>query len=484
MSSSKIDPASENAQDGKHISPRMMDYQAAASISARLDRLPVSRTGLRITLLLSLGFFFELYGLLATGYLAPGLMRAGLFTMTTPGLFGTSGVASFMASLFFGLFCGTIACGFLADRFGRRAVFVYSLLWFMGTNIGMLFMNSPFTINCWRFLTGLGIGVEMVTINTFLSEIAPKELRGRAFAFCQTFGFLAVPIVAFISYWLVPIDPFGVQGWRWVVLLGALGGLYAWWIRRDLPESPRWLALHGRLEEAERIIAYIEAKIVRETGRDLPPPEAVGEVAPPRKVSFRSLWVPPYRNRMIMMISFNVFQTIGFYGFANWVPSLLISQGIDVTKSLLYTSIIALANPVGPMIGLMIGDRFERKHAIVVVALLNVVCGLVFSRLTDALAISVLGVVVTLTLTVLSYSYHTYQSEIFPTAVRAQAVGFVYSWSRFSAIFNAFLIAFFLRNFGVVGVFLFIGAAMAIVVLVIAGLGPKTRNIPIEAISR
>ena len=189
-------------------------HVAAAMISARLDRMPPSRSGLYVVVLLSLGFFFELYGLLASGYLAPGLTRSGIFTMTTPGLFGTTGIASFMASLFFGLFCGTLVCGFLADRFGRRAVFVYSLLWFMATNVGMLFMNTAFAINCWRFLTGLGIGVEMVTIGTFLSEIAPKHLRGRTFAFCQTFGFLAVPIVAGISYLLVPIDPLGVAGWR------------------------------------------------------------------------------------------------------------------------------------------------------------------------------------------------------------------------------------------------------------------------------
>jgi putative MFS transporter len=458
-------------------------HVAAAMISARLDRMPPSRSGLYVVVLLSLGFFFELYGLLASGYLAPGLTRSGIFTMTTPGLFGTTGIASFMASLFFGLFCGTLVCGFLADRFGRRAVFVYSLLWFMATNVGMLFMNTAFAINCWRFLTGLGIGVEMVTIGTFLSEIAPKHLRGRTFAFCQTFGFLAVPIVAGISYLLVPIDPLGVAGWRWVVLIGALGGLYAWWIRRDLPESPRWLALHGRLAEADRIMRDFEARIEAEIGRPLPPPADPGDVPLPQKVSFAQLWVPPYRNRMIMMTLFNIFQTVGFYGFANWVPSLLIKQGIGMTQSLFYTTIIALAAPVGPLIGVLIGDRFERKHMIVALAFINVVCGLLFSQVTAPLAITVLGIALTLAGNIISYSYHAYQTEIFPTAIRARAVGFVYSWSRFSAIFNAFLIAFFLGSFGVTGVFIFIGGAMAAVMLVIGLMGPRTRNISIETIS-
>jgi hypothetical protein len=102
----------------------------AGSISARLDRLPATRSIWKLVVLLSLGFFFELYDLLYSGYVAPGLVKSGLLSTTTHGLFGSTGVASFIAALFSGLFIGTLACGFLADRFGRRAVFTYSLLWY------------------------------------------------------------------------------------------------------------------------------------------------------------------------------------------------------------------------------------------------------------------------------------------------------------------------------------------------------------------
>ena len=107
----------------------------AGTISARLDRLPATRSIWKLVVLLSLGFLFELYDLLYTGYVAPGLVKSGLLTATTHGLFGTTGVASFIAALFAGLFIGTIACGFLADRFGRRAVFTYSLLWYTVANV-------------------------------------------------------------------------------------------------------------------------------------------------------------------------------------------------------------------------------------------------------------------------------------------------------------------------------------------------------------
>jgi MFS transporter, putative metabolite:H+ symporter len=219
------------------------------AISARLDRLPATRAVWKLIVLLSFGFFFELYDVLYTGYVAPGFVRSGIVTPTTTGLFGTSGVASFIAALFSGLFVGTIVCGFLADRFGRRAIFTYSMLWYVAVNTIMAFQDTAASLNGWRFISGLGIGVELVTTGTYLSELAPKHLRGRAFAICQTLGFSAVPVVAYLSYLLVPSAPFGLDGWRWVVLLGGVSALFIWYFRRNLPESPRWLASKGRIEE-------------------------------------------------------------------------------------------------------------------------------------------------------------------------------------------------------------------------------------------
>ncbi len=168
----------------------------AGNISARRDRLPATRSVWKLVVLLSLGFFFELYDLLYTGYVAPGLIKSGLLTATTQGLFGSTGVASFIAALFSGLFIGTIACGFLADRFGRRAIFTYSLLWYTVANVIMAFQDTATGLNFWRFMAGLGIGVELVTIGTYISELVPKHIRGRAFACEQAVGFTAVPVVA------------------------------------------------------------------------------------------------------------------------------------------------------------------------------------------------------------------------------------------------------------------------------------------------
>jgi putative MFS transporter len=453
----------------------------AGTISARLDRLPATRSVWKLVVMLSLGFFFELYDLLYTGYVAPGIVKSGILTSTTQGLFGTTGIASFIATLFLGLFIGTIACGFLADRFGRRAIFTYSLLWYTVANVIMAFQETATGLNFWRFMAGLGIGVELVTIGTYISELVPKHIRGRAFACEQAVGFMAVPVVAFLAWLLVPRAPLGLDGWRWVVLIGAHGALFVWWIRRNLPESPRWLAQQGRVDEADRVMRALEAKVEAEYGKPLPP--AAPPVPVPPSGRFSDMWVPPYRSRTLMLSVFNIFQTVGFYGFANWVPTLLIKQGITVTTSLAYSSVIALAAPVGPIIGLFIADKYERKSVIVAMAALIIVCGLWFSQTTAAALLICLGVGLTLGSNIMSYSYHAYQAELFPTSIRARAVGFVYSWSRFSAIFTAFFIASVLNYFGSTGVFVFIAGAMAIVMLVIGVMGPRTRGVALEEIS-
>jgi putative MFS transporter len=457
---------------------------SAATISARLDRLPATRTLWKFVILLSLGFFFELYDLLYSGYIAPGLVKSGMLTTTTVSLFGMTGVAAFLASLFSGLFLGTIACGFLADRFGRRAIFTYSLLFYTAANLIMAFQSTPNGLLFWRFMAGLGIGVELVTIGTYISELVPKHIRGRAFACEQAVGFMAVPVVAFLSYWLVPHKPFGLDGWRWVVILGAHGAVFVWLIRRALPESPRWLAQKGRLAEADRVLAQLEEIIARESGHPLPVPAATH--AQPLKTghTFSDLWKAPYGKRTLMMILFNVCQTVGFYGFANWVPTLLVKQGITLTTSLLYSSIIAISAPVGPLLGLWIADKFERKSVIVATAAAIVVCGLTFSQVSNGMLLIALGVGLTLASNMMSYSFHAYQTELFPTNIRSRAVGFVYSWSRFSAIFTSFLIAGVLRTFGTTGVFVFIALTMLIVMLVIGGMGPRTRNLALEEISQ
>ena len=371
----------------------------------------------------------------------------------------------------------------LADRFGRRTVFTFSLVWFGICTAVMAFQSTADTVNLWRMLAGIGIGVELVTVDTYISELVPKRTRGKTFALQQAIGFIPVPVVTLLAWLLIPATPFGFSGWRWVVLVGSLGAIVVWAVRLRMPESPRWLAQQGRLAEAETIMAAIEAKVAAESGRPLPHPEPPA-MEDPRPGQLREAFGPEYRSRTIMMSVANFFQTVGFYGFANWIPTLLIAKGIHVSQTLEYTFIIAFAYPLFPLLSTLFADKIERKWQLCLACAGLAAFGVLFSTQTEAAPLIIIGTLQTMMNSWLSFSLHNYQSELFPTRMRASAVGFVYSWSRLSAIFTGFFIAWLLGHFGVHAVFVFIASAMVIVVMAVAVFGPKTNQLALEHIAR
>jgi putative MFS transporter len=464
-----------------------MTTVAEPTIAARLDRLPPNRHIRRLVTLISFGGWFEFYDLFFTAYIAVGLFRGGLFRPTTQGLFDLDGFASFIAALFTGLFIGTIAFSWLSDRFGRRSIFTFALLWYSVGSLVMGLQTTAASIDLWRLIASIGIGVELVNIDTYISELVPKEQRGPAFAYNQFVMFTVVPVVALLAWLLVPLTILGLDGWRWVVIIGSVGAVPVWWIRLRLPESPRWLAEHGRHAEADRIMRELEARVTAETNAPLPAPQMLEGEADAQDGhkgnAWREMWNPAYRGRTLMLVVYNLFQAIGYYGFASWVPTFLIQQGIEVTRSLQYTFIIAIANPVGPLLGVWFADKIERKWQIAWAALGIAALGLLFSQQRTAAGVIGFGLLITLANNWLSFSFHAYQTELYPTRIRASAVGFVYSWSRFSTIFSGFIIAFFLGRTGTTGVFACIAAAMVVVFVVIGGFGPATTRRRLEAIA-
>lgn len=448
----------------------------ASAVAERLEALPVNAGMRKLVARISAGGWFEFYDLFMSAYIALGLIRHGLFSATGSDL---ASVAGFTAAGFAGMFVGTLLFGWVSDRFGRKATFAWSLLGYSVMTAAMSLSASALAVDAFRLAAGVGIGVQIVTIDAYISEIAPKASRGRLIAFSQAITYTAVPVVACISYLLVPKTIAGLDGWRWVALLGAFGAVFVWPIATRLVESPRWLASRGRQREADDALEQIE----RQVGVSTPSaPAPSGGMTRSAAVS-PSIWSGAYRSRTLMLVAFNIVQTIGFYGFASWIPLLLYKGGITFVRSLEYTFIIALVTPLGPLLAVRFADAFERKWQIVVLAIISSVFGLALATARAPWAIILCGTFVTLANTWFSCAFHAYQSELYPTPIRARAVGFVYSWSRLSSIFVGFLYAFILRESGTAAAFETIALAMVIAATIVGAFGPLTNQRQIEGLA-
>lgn len=446
--------------------------ESSRLIGARIDRLPMTRHIWLMLFMLALGAFFEAYDLSLTGLVAPGLVKNGIFSAAN-GLFGLPDQASFSAATFLGLFAGALFFGRFADQLGRKKTFTHALLIYTAATVVMALQHHAIWIDVCRFVAGAGLGVELVTIDAYIAEIAPARYRGRAFAFAAFIQFLAIPVSTGLSLALIPYSPLGVDGWRWVCVIGCVGASVVWIARTRLPESPRWLAQQGFIELADRIVSELEAKcfapddipVLQPEGPILP---AIGNIEPGK------LFAAPWGRRIVMLTILNVFITTCFYGFQNWVPTLLAAQGHTIVKSFQYTLYIALVYPLCPLAFMLFADRIERKRQLAFAAVAAGILGICFAHQSSSVSLVLFGISLTVCNVLSAYAIHAYQSELFPSAIRAQAIGFAYSWGRLAAVFSSLIIGFLLQASGPKAVFFFLATSQAIVAITVTLMGPRT----------
>jgi len=484
------------------------------TIAERVERLPLGGFHRRFVGLVSLGNFFDLYDIFIVAYIGAALQQSGFLTLRE--------FTFFVAAGFLGMFVGTVVFGMGSDRMGRRSAFILLLLIYSVFTFADAFAPNAAWLIALRFFAGVGIGAEIVVIDTYVTEVVPSYARGRYVAITQVAGFCAVPVAAVLSRVLVPTH-WLMSGWRWVMVIGALGALLTWWFRRRLPESPRWLEARGKVAEAEGVMAALEKESfagaeqsdewrvtsgeqAQEKSRSFAALRTPEQNSPRRRGdsgivrgkepagmpavrgggeegSFGELWRGPYLSRTVMLVVFQALQTIGFYGFANWAPTFLLKRGVSLLHSLEYTMFIALVSPIGPLLGAWTSDRFERKWTIVVLALLVAGLGLGFGNSIAPVAVVGFGALLTLANYWFSAAFHAYQAELFPTRLRGTGVGFTYSWSRLSAAFTSILVGWVLRDYGVPAVFVMLAVAMSLVALVIGAMGPRTNRMVLEEIA-
>jgi putative MFS transporter len=415
-----------------------MTPPAPNQVAARLDRLPVGSFHRRFLVLISLGAWFDYYDNFVAGTLAVALPAAGVLRPTQPGEW-VSPLGLFMTALPAGMFVGTMFLGMAGDYLGRRFGFVamlllyslatlaggagyYPLAWTAGAGAGFGLLLAT------RFLAGAGIGAENVIIDAYITEVMPRRVRGRAVAVAHAVAFTAFPAAALLALPLVGQHP---ERWWLLLVIGSLGALFTWSIRRRLPESPRWLASVGRGEEAAAVLEKIEGA-AGEAGHPLPPVTEPLRPAPQR-VPFRAIWAPPYLGRTLLLVAFQLLQPVGYYGFMHWLPKLLEDvKGFERGSALAMQFAASLLAPVGPLLAVVSIERWQRKRLIVGLALGLSAALAAFGLAGHAGLLTLLAAVIVVGNNWFSAVFHAYQAELFPTEARATGVGFTYAWSRAS----------------------------------------------------
>jgi len=450
---------------------------AASSV---LERLPLSRWHWRLVVLVGIGTFFDLYEVFLGGVLAPVLAKEfGL---------GTVGKSMVIASGFAGMFIGANVLSIAADRLGRRRVFILNLIVYSVFSFAAAFSPNIETFLMLRVLAGIGLGAELVLVDTYLAEFLPAKYRGRMTAWAYTIGFLGVPLAALLGGKLVARhELLGIEGWRWLLLFGGLGAAFILAVRTMLPESPRWLESRGRHAEAREVVESVAARMLPgkaipelpETASAASPDEDARSVAEVLRIAFRD-----YRKRTVMLVIFQVLQTVAYYGFGTLAPLVLVSKGFEVTESLGYAALSFAGYPIGSLISLPLVERFERKHLIIASALGIGVCGIVFAASTNVAVIVTAGFLLTAVSNIFSNGFHIYQAEIFPTAIRSTASGFCYSLSRATSTVMPFIAVPALAALGPVAVFS--GSAVLIVLLCldVGLLGPRSTGLQLEQVQQ
>jgi putative MFS transporter len=450
---------------------------AASSV---LERLPLSRWHWRLVVLVGIGTFFDLYEVFLGGVLAPVLAKEfGL---------GTLGKSMVIASGFAGMFIGANVLSIAADRLGRRRVFILNLLVYSVFSFAAAFSPNIETFLVLRVFAGIGLGAELVLVDTYLAEFLPAKYRGRMTAWAYTIGFLGVPLAALLGGKLVARQQLlGIDGWRWLLLFGGLGAAFILAVRTMLPESPRWLESRGRHVEAREVVESVAAKVLPgapvpefpETASAASPREDARSVAEVLRIAFRD-----YRKRTVMLVIFQVLQTVAYYGFGTLAPLVLVSKGFEVTDSLGYAALSFAGYPIGSLISVPLVERFERKHLIIASALGIGVCGIVFAASTNVTVIVTAGFLLTAVSNIFSNGFHIYQAEIFPTAIRSTASGFCYSLSRATSTVMPFIAVPALAALGPVAVFS--GSAVLIVLLCfdVGLLGPRSTGLQLEQVQQ
>lgn len=435
-------------------------------ISHRMDQLPITAFHRIAIWALAFAYFFELADLNTFAYAAPAIIGSWHIPV--------SDVALITSTSFGGMFIGGTFGGVLAHRLGRKPAFILSIVVYTFFSLLNAASWDVMSLAVFRFLTGIGLSGMTVIANVYVSEFFPARLRGKYMSLIFTLGLIGIPATAWVARFVVPIAPWA---WRLVFVWGSLG-LLAIPFALKLMESPRWLLAKGRTDEARKVLEKLE----QAAGIN-----AVGSVSLSTPVmpqsTFGEMFSGAYRRQTIGLSLIWVFQTLGFYGFVAWVPTLLVQHGFTITKSLEYSSLIAICNPLGAWLGTFIIERFERKWIVAVDAIVIAVAGVAYGLAPSAMFIVIFGALVIIAIQLMNATLYIYTPESYPTHLRSAGAGFCYGLGRLTNVIGPFIVSMLYVNAGYLSVFAYISACWLIVSAVVAAIGPRTTGRSLELVN-
>ncbi|GAA4974341.1 MFS transporter [Kineococcus glutinatus] len=442
-----------------------MQHSNAAN---RIDRLPVSRFHKVTLVAVSFAYFFEFADI-------------NTFATTVPKLVDLWGVTvsqiAYVTSLsFVGMFFGSLVASGLADRWGRKRALTATTLWFAVFSFAAVFSWDVVSLGVFRVLTSAGLSAMTVVAVIYVNELYPAAVRGKYQAYAIVIGICGTPVTNLIASAVVPISDWS---WRLVYLWGSLGVLFVLFTRH-LQESPRWYENKGRYAEADAVLSRIEAQVEAEKG-PLPAPAPPVATAPHAKAPLSLLLQRRYLAPTALLTVLWVTQTIGFFGYSSWAPTLLAQEGLSVEKSIFYVALTTVGAPLGSFLASLVTDRFERKWCLVAFGTTIAICGLLYGLTFNPVLIVVFGFLVNLFergYTALAYAY---SPELFDTRGRSLGTGMSYGLGRLSNAVGPLVIAALYTRSGYESVFYFIAGTWVVGALTLAVFGPRTRRARLEA---
>lgn len=444
----------------------------SAHISARMERLPMTKHQWRLFAIIATAWLFDSMDLAAlTFILAPISTEFNLSAASAGALASVS---------FAGMIVGATSAGVLGDRFGRRPVFTTSMIvWGIGSLGAALSHDVTFLLVC-RFLIGLGMGAEFPVAQAMLTEFVPARNRGRMLAWLEGFwpiGFIVAGVLALV---IVP-----TFGWRSIFFVMAGCSLFALVIRRGVPESPRWYAARNRLGDAENTLSKFEASVARASDRPLPPPaETVSSVvAVSGRMAMFELFSPVYRRRTIMMWLVWFCTLLGYYGITTWMGKLLADSGMTTAKSIEYVVLMALWGIPGFLLASVLLERIGRKPSIAGFILASAVAAYFYGGASSSTELLITGSIMQFFFFGMWSTLYAYTPEVFPNRARATGCGTASAMGRVGALLGPLMIPVVLQGYGHEAAFLVAAVFFVLGGLIVLVMGPETKNKVLEDVS-